>query len=210
MVAFVRVNRDKRGYEQIYLMRGAGQRGKGGAPRVLYVFRTPPGLKVGREPFDESVRRALEEQNPGVHFDWPKLSVILPPPPDVEYWRERRRAEKAAKQAQRQEERPQVPAREPVASTAAQETEPDDDLTADDDEVGGEMDPETLAGNIEAAEAVAAPEVSTPTESSGREGRRRRRRRRGGRGRKRQAPSEGLAQVPADTPNLADDSSKER
>ena len=209
MVAFVRVNRDKRGYEHICLMRGAGQRGKGGAPRVLYVFRTPPGIRVGREPFDETVRRSLEEQNPGVHFDWPKLSVILPPPPDVEYWRERRRAEKAAKHTQRQEQH-QDAARDTDSSTAAQGLEPDDDLTLDDEEISGEMARETVAGENEPAEVLAAPASLTPSESPASEARRRRRRRRGGRGRKRQPPSEGLAQVPADTPNIPDDSSKER
>jgi hypothetical protein len=59
-------------------------------------------VKIGREPFDASIRRDLEAQNPGVVFDWAKLSIIPIPAPDVEYWRERRRAEKAAKQARRE------------------------------------------------------------------------------------------------------------
>ena len=102
---FVKVSRDKRGYELISLVHVfGGRRGKPSKPRVLYVFRTPPGVKVGREPFDESVRQALEAQNPGVVFDWQKLSVIPVPAPDIEYWRERRRAEKAAKLARREEE----------------------------------------------------------------------------------------------------------
>ena len=60
---------------------------------------------MGREPFDEAVRRALEAQNPDVTFDWKKLaSDTLPPPADVENWRERRRAEREAKRARRGDE----------------------------------------------------------------------------------------------------------
>lgn len=204
MVAFVRVTRDKRGYEHIYLMRGAGQRGKGASPRVLYVFRTPPGLKVGREPFDETTRRTLEEQNPGVHFDWQKLSVILPPPPDVEYWRERRRAEKAAKQARRVEEHEEAAAREGVSS-ADNQAEPDDSAFAEEEDAI----PEMAVGQTEPTEAPAPASVN-PADSATREGHRRRRRRRGGRGRRREARPGGLAQVPADSPNLPDDPAKER
>ena len=102
---FVRVSRDKRGYEQISLIHASSRRGKPSKPRVLYVFRTPPGLKLGREPFDESIRREIEAQHPDVQFDWVKLSKIPVPSPDVEYWRERRRAEKAAKQARREADR---------------------------------------------------------------------------------------------------------
>jgi len=203
VVAFVRVTRDKRGYEHIYLMRGAGQRGKGGAPRVLYVFRTPPGLKVGREPFDETMRRTLEDQNPGVHFDWQKLSVILPPPPDVEYWRERRRAEKAAKQARRAEDHEETAAREGVSSADSQ-AESDDSAFAEEEDAIPEM-----AGGQTAPTDAPAP-ASVNSADSAREGHRRRRRRRGGRGRRREARPEGLAQVPPDSPNIPDDPAKER
>ena len=58
-MAFLRFTRDKRGYEHFYLVEAStNRRGKTRA-RVLYWFRTPPGIKVGREPFDEDVRRAL-------------------------------------------------------------------------------------------------------------------------------------------------------
>jgi hypothetical protein len=103
-VPFVRVSRDKRGYETIYLVHTAQRRGRAGATRVLYAFRTPPGVKVGRDPFDPEVRRRIEAQNPGVDFDWPRLSNIPAAPPDVEHWRERRRLEKAARLARKAEE----------------------------------------------------------------------------------------------------------
>src|SRR5262245_20015804 len=189
-------------------MRAAGQRGKGGSPRVLYVFRTPPGIKVGREPFDETVRRSLEEQNPGVQFDWQKLSVILPPAPDVEYWRERRRVEKAAKQAQREEAREEAAAREAASSASSQETVPDEGLS-EEEEGDEETNEQAVAPENEPGEALASPSANL-ADSTAREGHRRRRRRRGGRGRKRNPRPEGLAQVPHESPKIPDEPSKER
>lgn len=98
----VRFSRDKRGYEYVYLVHTPTRRGKPGRTRVLYWYRTPPGVRIGRSPFDEDVQRLLEKQNPGVTFDWPTITSAQIPPPDMtEYWRERRRAEKAAKQERR-------------------------------------------------------------------------------------------------------------
>ena len=70
---------------------------------ILYWFRTPPNIKLGREPFADHVRRGLEAQNPGVRFDWDAIVATPIPPPDAEHWRERRRAERAAKQAAKAE-----------------------------------------------------------------------------------------------------------
>ncbi|HWF85240.1 MAG TPA: hypothetical protein VG222_10345 [Vicinamibacterales bacterium] len=97
---FLRFSRDKRGYEHFYLIEPTTRRGKS-RNRILYWFRTPPGVKVGRLPFDDQMRRALEVRYPDVKFDWQKLidTPIPPPAPDVERWRERRRLERAAKQA---------------------------------------------------------------------------------------------------------------
>src|SRR5438132_13904201 len=97
-MAFFRFSRDKRGYEHFYLVEPTTNRRGKSRPRILYWFRTPPNVKVGREPFAEHVRRALEAQNPGVAFDWDTLMATPVPAPDTERWRERRRAERAARQ----------------------------------------------------------------------------------------------------------------
>jgi len=101
--AFLRFSRDKRGYENFYLVQPTtNRRGKTRA-RILYWFRTPPGVRVGRLPFDADVQRTIEAQNPGVNFDWKRLLATPIPPPtqDVERWRERRRLERAEKAARR-------------------------------------------------------------------------------------------------------------
>ena len=96
---FLRFSRDKRGYEHTYLVHTANRRGRPTRPRVLYWYRTPPGVRVGRAPFDAEMRKTLEAQYPGVTFDWKTFQSTPVPPPEPEYWRERRRAERAAKQA---------------------------------------------------------------------------------------------------------------
>ena len=69
---FLRVLRDKRGYETTYLVHwfrdGNRQRS-----RILYVFRTPPGVRVGRDVLDPDVVGEIEAQHPDIEFDWRAL-----------------------------------------------------------------------------------------------------------------------------------------
>jgi hypothetical protein len=71
-VPFLRVIRDKRGYETTYLMHwlrdGSRQRS-----RILYVFRTPGGVRVGRESLEPDVLREIESRHPEISFDWKTL-----------------------------------------------------------------------------------------------------------------------------------------
>src|SRR6186997_896996 len=86
-------------------MHAVARRGKPARTTIIYWYRTPPGVRVGRLPFDDEVRRTIEARNPGVVFNWDALaSTPIPPPDNTEHWRERRRLEKVAKQARRQEE----------------------------------------------------------------------------------------------------------
>jgi hypothetical protein len=98
-MAFFRFSRDKRGYENFYLVEPTTNRRGKVRQRVLYWFRSPPDVRVGREPFDEGVRRALEMQYPDVTFDWRSILEAPIPSADADKWRERRRAERAAKYA---------------------------------------------------------------------------------------------------------------
>src|SRR6185436_4121288 len=94
-VPFLKFSRDRRGYEHFSIVEpSSGRRGKSSRPRVLFWFRTPPQIKVGREPFTDEVRRAIEAQNPGLRFDWVRLMATPIPAADAEHWREKRRTEK--------------------------------------------------------------------------------------------------------------------
>jgi hypothetical protein len=94
----VRFSRDRRGYVSVYLV-DVPARQKRDAPRLLYWFRTPPGVKVGRDAFDEATRAAIESVHPDLTFDWEQIVNTPLPPPEVTPWRERRQQERAQKKA---------------------------------------------------------------------------------------------------------------
>jgi len=179
-MAFLRFTRDKRGYEQFSLVEQATNRRGKSRSRLLYWYRTPPNVRVGREPFDESVRRALEAQYPSVQFDWRKIVETPIPSAETERWRERRRAEKAEKAARRAvavEDEPQVGPED--------ESDVEVDASAEivvDDNFEASLDPEAPTMDADAAQPAVA-ERPTPNSTG-----RRRRRRRGGRGRQDIAP----------------------
>ncbi len=87
---FLRVIRDKRGYETTYLIHwyreGTRQRS-----RILYVFRTPGGVRVGREPFEPEALREIEARHPAIAFDW---KAVMADRQVVEIGPEPRRARK--------------------------------------------------------------------------------------------------------------------
>ena len=80
---FLRVIRDKRGYETTYLMHWFQDNGRQRS-KILYAFRSPSGTRVGREALDPGLMRYLELQNPGIPFDWKAVmgerQVIEPSP----------------------------------------------------------------------------------------------------------------------------------
>jgi hypothetical protein len=38
--------------------------------RILYVFRTPAGVRVGREALESEILKQIEAQHPDIEFDW--------------------------------------------------------------------------------------------------------------------------------------------
>lgn len=133
-MAFLKFSRDKRGYENYYLFeppRGGRDHihGGKGRPRLLFWFRTPPQVKVGRTPFSDDVRTLVEAQNPGVSFDWARIVATPIPSAEVDHWRERRRVEKAAKRAAREAEAEDTPVTEEAVADRP-EAEPVADAVA--------------------------------------------------------------------------------
>lgn len=51
---------------------GGRRRGKPRS-RILYWFRTPPGIRIGRSALDEDAIRLIEQHNPDVEFDWTRI-----------------------------------------------------------------------------------------------------------------------------------------
>jgi hypothetical protein len=85
----LRFTRDQRGYENTFLVHTTRRRGKE-RTRILYWFRSPPHVKIGRAAFDEEAIRAIEAANPDVVFDWGRILEARPPEPEAEPWRSRR------------------------------------------------------------------------------------------------------------------------
>lgn len=48
----------------------------GDRPRLLYWYRTAPGITLGRSPLDEDAIRTIEEQHPDIEFDWPAILAL--------------------------------------------------------------------------------------------------------------------------------------
>jgi hypothetical protein len=113
-VPFLRVIRDKRGYETTYLMHWCRE-GNRQHSRILYVFRTPGGIRVGREALEADVLKQIEAQHPDIEFDWNAVfhnqQVVEP---STERPRKRPAAEPRAEAPQAQQ--PQQPSRPSIPS----------------------------------------------------------------------------------------------
>ena len=96
---YLRVIRDKRGYETTYLMHWFRENNRQQS-RLLYVFRTPGGVRVGRSAMEPETLRQLEARHPEIDFDWPTVldnrQLIDSTPVEQRRPRERRRDEEAA------------------------------------------------------------------------------------------------------------------
>lgn len=74
----LKFSRDRHGYESTFLLHGTRRPGAAGQA-LLYWFRTPPHVKVGRSAFDQDAIRLLEEQHPDIDFDWDRILATRPP-----------------------------------------------------------------------------------------------------------------------------------
>jgi hypothetical protein len=115
-LAFLRLTRDRRGYENTFLLHADRP---GEQPRVLYWYRTAPGVRVGRPPLDEDAIRTIEEQHPEIEFDWPQIlevGAITQPEEEERPLRQKRRPARDQGPGVRDQaaSRDQAAARDPV------------------------------------------------------------------------------------------------
>lgn len=157
----LRFTRDKRGYETTSLVHAGRHNGRS-RQRILYWFRTPPGVKVGRPALDEDAIRWIEEHNPDIEFDWPRILQAQPPaaPPaeDARGRRPRRDRERPRGEATRGA-RPAPPA---APSRPAPEPEPE---SLEPELLEPELlEPEALDPLAEAFEQLTHPETEETIE----------------------------------------------
>ena len=131
---FLRVIRDKRGYETTYLMDWYHESGRQRS-RVLYAFRGPGGVRVGRLPLEPATMHALEVCYPAVRFDWKTIfseRQVIESGPDLR--RRRPRKEEAPTETTEQAARPApkaptpAPAPHPTIPSAIEGDTPADRL----------------------------------------------------------------------------------
>jgi hypothetical protein len=152
-VPFLRLTRDRRGFENTFLMHADRP---GDRPRLLYWYRTAPGILLGRPALDEDAIRAIEEQHPDIDFDWPAilaLSEVMTPEDEV-----------APKPQQKQKRRDEgrrdrrEPRRDDRSAQPAAPAEPDEA----DHAMGEEPPREEIAAEQSSALSAAMPAPGMP------------------------------------------------
>ena len=132
---FLRLTRDRRGFENTFLLHADHP---GAKPRLLYWYRTAPGIVLGRPALDEDAIRTIEESHPDIEFDWPAilaLSEVMTPEEEAPAPRPQqqpRREKKQRDRGPRRDDRDDVP-RDAVADAVEEvEEEPLEPLSEPD------------------------------------------------------------------------------
>ena len=122
---FLRLTRDRRGFENTFLMHADRP---GDRPRLLYWYRTAPGITLGRSPLDEDAIRTIEEQHPDIDFDWPAILALAEVMTPEEEAPARPQAQ-PRQQGRRQRPRDQRPQPQPSASPRDQSASAGEELS---------------------------------------------------------------------------------
>jgi hypothetical protein len=132
------LTRDRRGIENTFLMHADRP---GDRPRLLYWYRTAPGITLGRSPLDEDAIRAIEEQHPDIDFDWQAilaLSEVMTPEDESAQKPQQREPRQGRRQKSRDREtesdsarRPRESADRAEESSSVVEPAPEDEVEVD-------------------------------------------------------------------------------
>lgn len=160
---FLRLTRDRRGFENTYLLHADHP---GEKPRLLYWYRTAPGIALGRPPLDEDAIRTIEDQHPEIDFDWPAilaLSEVMTPEDEEPRPQKKKPAPQQQKKAppDRRPARAAVDARpsEPEADASPQDVEALPDIAGDDDAFVDSAPPPVRASGL--LEELVGREIAT-------------------------------------------------
>jgi len=166
-VPFLRLTRDRRGIENTFLMHADRP---GDRPRLLYWYRTAPGITLGRLPLDEDAIRTIEDQHPDIDFDWPAilaLSEVMTPEDEV--------TSRPQPREQREPRRERRPKRDSDSSSDSPRPERSDADSASARENSEERRPDDVEAPFDAVEPKAeaafeptpAPEAASSSDHSG-------------------------------------------
>jgi hypothetical protein len=149
-VPFLRLTRDRRGTENTFLLHADRP---GDRPKLLYWYRTAPGILLGRAPLDEDAIRTIEDQHPEIDFDWPAilaLSEVMTPEDEAP-------ARPRQQEGRRQRSRDQQ--RDPAPRPRQQAPSPDPGPADAFDETAADVADESMAEEPLSADADSADEA---------------------------------------------------
>ena len=158
---FLRFTRDTRGYETTSVVHTFRRRGQSRS-RILYLFRTPANINVGRGALDEEAIRTIEESNPDLSFDWAKMLKLRAAAAAQPVERERGRRRSATPRAPQGRRKRSAPEGKPRARGKPDQVA---DPTVSADEPRGLDEPIASASTPEAREAPAERSTSCVTEA---------------------------------------------
>ena len=139
---FLRFSRDRRGYESTYLCH-TFRRGGTSQLRVLYWFRSPPDVKVGRLALDPGAIRAIEESNPDLKFDWSKILKVTPPPLPPDHGRDGREERRARRRRGRDTDTASTPSALNAIPAGDQAETPESAVAVESEREPDHLDPAT-------------------------------------------------------------------
>jgi len=142
----------------------------GDRARLLYWYRTAPGITLGRSPLDEDAIRTIEEQHPDIDFDWPAILALAEVMTPEDEAPARPQQQPQQRQGRRQRNRDQRPEQQPSASARDQSApareepgeRPRDDGADQPSDTTGMPVGEEAAGEDAVAEAEAPASVEIP------------------------------------------------
>ena len=121
---------------------------------MLYWFRTPPGVRVGRAALDEDAIRLIEEHNPEIDFDWTQILRGVPEPPAEPQPQPAGRTKGRRQAADRPRE--ETPPAVELASTIDVGPEDSPDRAMDEVSEAGEAEPLSLSATLDEYDATLA------------------------------------------------------
>ena len=128
---FLRLTRDRRGFENTFLLHADHP---GAKARLLYWYRTAPGIVLGRPALDEDAIRTIEENHPDIEFDWPAilaLSEVMTPEEEAPAPRPQQSASARKKKERglRRDDRAEEPRRAVAEPVEEEPVEPESELS---------------------------------------------------------------------------------
>ena len=161
---FLRLTRDRRGTENTFLLHADRP---GDRPKLLYWYRTAPGIILGRAPLDEDAIRTIEDQHPEIDFDWPAilaLSEVMTPEDEAPA---KSRQPEGRRQRSRDQQRDGAPRRRQDAPPSAAPEVGEAEAGSEADAGSEELADPAIEAEMGIEPEVAADEVPAPRHTLG-------------------------------------------